>query len=102
MNALPVDIMGSLGVSKIIAVDLGLERKRTFDFDETPAPFEFFFDRFLRRRKHKRRYRVPTMVSAIIQSSLLASEVKDVQARIDTDLLFNPAVHAYDIMAWAS
>ena len=100
MNALPVDVMGSLGVNKIIAIDLGLERNRTFDFDETPAPFEFFFDKFVRR--NKRRYRVPTIVSAIIQSSLLASEAKDVQARIDADLLFNPEVHGFDIMAWSS
>ena len=100
MNALPVDVMGSLGVNKIIAIDLGLQRKRTLNFDETPAPFEFFFDKFIRR--NKRRYGVPTMVSAIIQSSLLASEAKDVQARIDADLLFNPEVHGFDIMAWAS
>jgi hypothetical protein len=33
---------------------------------------------------------------------LLASEAKDVQARIDTDLLFNPPVHEFGILAWAS
>ena len=100
MNALPVDVMGSLGANKIIAVDLVFQRKRTFTFDETPPPFEFFVDKFIRR--NKRRYQVPMMASAIIQSSLLSSEAKAVQARIDADVLFNPDVHKFEIMAWAS
>lgn len=100
MNALPVDVMGSLGVNKIIAIDLGNPHKRQLEFAETPSPFEFFYNRFFRRKKHK--YSVPSITAAIIQSGLLASDAKDVQARIDTDLLFNPRVHKFGIMEWAS
>jgi NTE family protein len=100
MNALPVDIMGSLGVNKIIAIDLGNPRKRKLEFAETPSAFEFFYNKYLRRKKRK--YSVPSIPAAILQSGLLASEAKDVQARIDTDLLFNPPVHEFGILAWAS
>jgi len=100
MNALPVDIMGSLGVNKIIAIDLGNPRKRKLEFAETPSAFEFFYNKYFRRKKRK--YSVPSIPAAILQSGLLASEAKDVQARIDTDLLFNPPVHEFGILAWAS
>nr|AGU11855.1 Cyclic nucleotide-binding domain [uncultured organism] len=100
MNALPVDVMGGLGVNKIIAIDLGNPRKRQLEFAETPSAFEFFYNKYFRRKKRK--YSVPTMSAAILQSALLASEAKDRQARIDADLLFNPPVHNFGILAWAS
>lgn len=100
MNALPVDIMGGLGVNKIIAIDLGNPYKRQLEFAETPAPFEFFYNKYFRRKKRK--YAVPSLTAAILQSALLASEAKDVQARIDTDLLFNPQVRKFGIMEWTS
>jgi NTE family protein len=100
MNALPVDIMGDMGVKKIIAVDLGNPRKRRLEFDETPSAFEFFYNKYFRRKKRK--YSVPSIPAAILQSGLLASEAKDVRARIDSDLLLNPPVHDYGILAWAS
>jgi NTE family protein len=100
MNALPVDIMGSLGVKKIIAIDLGNPHKRQLEFDHTPSPFEFFYNKYFRRKKRK--YSVPSITAAILQSALLASEAKDVRARLDADLLFNPRVHKYGIMAWGA
>lgn len=100
MNALPVDVMGSLGVDKIIAIDLGNPHKRQLEFAQTPSPFEFFYNKYFRRKK--RNYTVPSIAAAILQSALLASEAKDVRARIDTDLLFNPRVNKFGIMAWAS
>jgi NTE family protein len=100
MNALPVDIMGDLGVKKIIAIDLGNPHKRQLEFEHTPSPFEFFYNKYFRRKKRK--YSVPSITTAILQSALLASEAKDVRARIDTDLLFTPRVHKHGIMAWGA
>ena len=100
MNALPVDVMGRLGVAKIIAVDLGFQLRTELDFDEVPGSFAYLLDRFWRGKK--RRYRVPTLVSIIIQSSLLASEAKDAQARRDADLLFSPDVRRFELINWAA
>lgn len=100
MNALPVDIMAKLGVDKILAIDLGNPHKRTLEFTETPSAFEFFYNKYFRR--NKRKYAVPSIATAILQSGLMASEAKDVQARIDTDLLFTPPVHRFAIMEWES
>ena len=100
MNALPVDVMGGLGVKTIIAIDLGNPRKRRLEFAETPSPFEYFYNKYFRIKKRK--YSVPSIFASILQSGLLASEAKDVQARIDTDLLFSPPVHDYGILAWGA
>ena len=100
MNSLPVDVMGSMGVNKIIAIDLGNPRKRRLEFEHTPTPFEYFYNKYFRRKKRK--YSVPSIPASILQSGLLASEAKDVQARRETDLLFNPPVHNFGILAWSS
>jgi len=100
MNALPVDVMGALGVHRVIAVDLHSQTDTTYDFDMVPGPITYLLDRLIRGKK--RRYRIPTLVSSIIQSSLLASEAKRNQARIGADILFNPDVRRFDLMAWSA
>ncbi len=100
MNALPVDVMGRLGVAQIIAVDLGFQLRTELEFDEVPGSLAYLFDRFWRGKR--RRYRVPTLVSIIIQSSLLASEAKDAQARRDADLLFSPDVRRFELINWGA
>ena len=100
MNALPVDVMGEMGVNKIIAVDLGYRQKRQLEFAETPSAFEYFFNKYFRRKKRK--YTLPSISTSILQSAHLASAAKDVRARIDADLLFSPQVHNFGILEYAS
>lgn len=100
MNALPVDIMGNLGVKHVIAVDLGFQPKRSYGFSETPTSFEFLLNKVLRRRPAKDG--VPTIASTIIQSSLLASAAKTALSRLEADLLFTPDVRKFDLLNWSA
>ena len=100
MNALPVDVMANFNPRKIIAVDLSRQGKRVLDFDTVPTSLEFFINKF--RRGAKLRYRVPTVVSSIIQSSLLASGAKIAAVRKSVDLLFTPDVQKFELMDWTS
>jgi len=71
LNSLPVDVMADLGAKKILAVDFSWLPPATPDFDDVPGPLDFLKERFLRREP--RRYPVPTLLSGLVQSSLLAS-----------------------------
>jgi len=100
MNAMPVDIMSSRwGMNRIYAVDLSIERTPRFDFHEVPGPLAFLFDRWL-RGKH-RKYRIPTLSNALVQSSLIASEARMVDARRQVDVLFRPDVRRFGLMRFS-
>ena len=97
MNAMPVDIMSNrFGMNRIYAVDLSIERTPRFDFHEVPGPVAFLFDRWLRGKKRK--YRIPTLSNALVQSSLIASEARMVDARRQVDVLFRPDVRRFGLM----
>lgn len=100
MNALPVEEMGTKGVRKVYAVDLSFDRLAQLDFEETPGPLAYLYDKFV--RGSRRRYLVPTLAHSLVQCSLLASEAKILQSRHHADVLFNPDVRDYDLMAWSS
>ncbi len=98
-NALPVDVMDKFGANKIIAVDFSYLPNVKFEFPDMPSPVAFLMDKFF--NSHNRQFRVPTLMSGIIQSSLLASSVKNIKARANADLLFSPDVRKYDLLAWS-
>lgn len=99
MNALPVDVMSEFGVKKIMAVDFSYLQNSKPEFDDIPGPITFLMDRFF--NNGQRRYPVPTLLSGFIQSSLMASSMKNIQSRADADLLFSPEVGRYDLLAWS-
>jgi NTE family protein len=100
MNALPVDIMGNLGVKRVIAVDLGFQPKKSYTFTETPPSLDILLNKLFRRRPGSDG--VPTITSTIIQSSLLASAAKTALSRLEADLLFTPDVRKYDLLNWSA
>ncbi len=99
MNALPVDVMASFGAKRIIAVDFSYLPNSKPDFDDIPSSMTFLLDKFF--NNGRRRYLVPTLLSGFIQSSLMASSMKNMQSRADADLLFRPEVGRYDLLAWS-
>jgi hypothetical protein len=60
--------------------------------------WKFLAGRFFSRQK--RYQHLPTVASAVIQSSLIASAAKSRQDRQDVDLLFTPEVQDFNLMAW--
>jgi NTE family protein len=98
MNALPVDVMAELGAKKILAVDFSWLPGSKPEFADIPGPVDFLMDRFLNGRQHM--YRVPTLLSSIVQSSLLASSQRSLQARAEADVLFSPDLRRFELLGW--
>lgn len=99
-NNYPADVMrGMRGVGKVIGVDLSARSVRRLEFDEMPSTWQVFFDRWKPRKK--RRYRVPSLVSYLLNVSILYSVSRQDEARKQTDLYFNPPLSQFGFLQWS-
>jgi NTE family protein len=86
---LPVETMvNDYKPHKIIAVEVGFVEKPKFNHDLLPSNFALWRDSF--RKEEKRKYRVPTVLSSIVESMMLCSDYKTSQFREKVDLMFRP------------
>ncbi|MGF6851280.1 patatin-like phospholipase family protein [Paraburkholderia sp. CI3] len=99
MNALPIDVMANFGMKHVLAVNLDSPGLGKPEEDRAPDRRRLTLDRLFRRKKS--RYRVPGLITSIIHSSLLASTAKAELSRRDADLIFNPDVRKFNLMAWS-
>ena len=98
-NNFPTDVMATMGARRIIGVDLAPKRRaRQYDFEEIPGPLAILRDRF--RGRGRRRFRVPSLGSVLIGTSILYSESRHEQARRSADLYFNPQLGGIALMDW--
>ena len=98
-NNFPVDVMRNLrGVGTVIGVDLNFKKSRRMTFDEVPGTWALLRDR-LRPRK-QRRYRLPSMVSYLLNVTILYSMSRQRHARGLTDLYFNPPLDRVGLLEW--
>jgi NTE family protein len=98
-NNFPADVMRDMrGVGKVIGVDLSARGARRLDFDEMPSARQVLFDRF--RPYKKRRYRVPSLVSYLLNVSILYSVSRQSASRSQTDLYFNPPLARVGFLQW--
>jgi NTE family protein len=99
-NNFPVDAMREMrGVGKVIGVDLGGRNPRRIDFDEVPGSWTLLIDRL--RPRQKRRYRLPSLMSYLLNMTILYSISRQQQARRLTDLYFNPPLFKVGLLQWA-
>lgn len=97
-NNFPVDVMrGIRGVGTVIGVDLGVRNPRRLDFDEVPGSWSLLIDRLLRRR---RRFRLPSLTSYLLNMTILYSISRQQEARRLTDLYFNPPLYKVGLLDW--
>ena len=98
-NNFPADVMrGMRGVGKVIGVDLSARSARRLEFDEMPSAWQVLFDRW--RPRNKRRYRVPSLVSYLLNISILYSVSRQSESRKQTDLYFNPPLAHFGFLQW--
>jgi NTE family protein len=98
-NNFPVDVMARMrGVGKVIGVDLSNVRTRRIELDEVPGPWSIFLDRLRGRRR--RRYRLPSLASYLMNVTILYSASRQVQARANTHLYFNPPLLRVGMLQW--
>jgi len=98
-NNFPADVMREMrGVGKVIGVDLGVRNPRRLEFDEVPGSWTLLLDRL--RPRQKRRYRLPSLTSYLLNITILYSISRQSEARRLTDLYFNPPLHKVGLLQW--
>ncbi len=99
-NNFPVDVMReSRGVGTVIGIDLGVRNPRRLEFEEVPSSWTLLLDRL--RPRSRRRYRLPSLVSYLLNITILYSISRQDQARRLTDLYFNPPLKRVGLLQWA-
>ena len=99
-NNFPTDVMNSVGVGKIIGVDFFSKKNYKLDFSETPDAYALVMDRL--RPKRKRKYRMPSIVSILLNANLLYSYARRKESLKHLDLYFNPQVAKFGFTNWAA
>lgn len=98
-NNFPVDVMRNLrGVGTVIGVDLNFKKSRRMTFDDVPGTWALLCDRL--RPRHKRRYKLPTMASYLMNVTILYSMSRQRHAKAMTDLYFNPPLDRVGLLEW--
>ena len=98
-NNFPADVMRQMrGVGKVIGVDLGVRNPRRLEFDEVPGSWALLVDRLRPRRR--RRYRLPSLISYLLNITILYSISRQDEARRLTDLYFNPPLQKVGLLQW--
>jgi NTE family protein len=98
-NNCPADAMRDLrGVGRVIAVDLGVRSPRRLGFDEVPSSWTLLLDRFRQRRK--RRYRLPSLISYLLNITILYSMSRQHEVRRLADLYLNPPLYKVGLLEW--
>ena len=97
-NNLPTDVMARQRVGCIIGCDLSRGAVRKLDFDEMPSSWALALDRL--RPKKKRRYRLPTLSSIILNVSIMHSQSRLKEARALADVCFSPDLGRIGMLNW--
>jgi NTE family protein len=98
-NNYPVDVMReNRGVGKVIGVDLSANKPRRIELEDMPGSWALLRDRF--RPKRHRRYRLPSLMSYLMNVTVLYSASRQRQAQRLTDLHFNPPLPRVGMLQW--
>lgn len=97
-NNFPADVMDRLGAARIIGVDLLLDRGSRYDMDEVPDAFELLRDKL---RGRAARYRLPSLATLLLNTSLMYSYARQQDSQALVDLYFAPTVAQYGMLDWS-
>lgn len=99
-NNFPADVMSRLPVGKIIGVDFVIDKQHELTIEDIPSPNQLLRDK-LRNRKNKK-YRLPSLVSIMLNSTLLYSTARRNETLRYLDLYFNPDVSRFGLVSWTA
>ena len=97
-NNFPADIMRNLDLNKVIGIDFMLDKNHKLTIDEMPTNNQILRSKLMSSADKK--YRLPSIGSIIINSTLMYSNAKRHESIAYLDLHFNPDVAKYGITAW--
>jgi len=97
-NNFPSDVMQRAGASRIIGVNLLRERGQTYELDEVPGSLELMRDKL---RGKRRKFKLPSISSLLLNTSLMASYARHQQSLALVDLQFAPTVYRFGLLDWS-
>jgi NTE family protein len=86
------------GVGRVIGVDLSFHKPRRIEHVDMPGNWALLRDRL--RPRHKRRYRLPSLMSYLMNVTILCSTSRQREARKLCDLYFNPPLERVGMLQW--
>lgn len=95
LNSLPVDVMQTMPVARIIAVDLSSRKDFQLDYDRIPSGWRLLRARFGSKR---RRLRIPSLATLILKSTEIGSVARVREQSAGADLLLTPPVNRFSMM----
>ncbi len=98
-NNFPVDLMRARrGVGTVLGVDLSAHNGRSYTFEEMPSTWALLLDRLRPRRL--RRYKFPSLVSYLMNVTILYSNSRKRDSHRLADLVINPPLHRVGMLQW--
>lgn len=98
-NHYPTDVMWRSGTAKIIGVTLSRDANPGAGLDELPGDWTLAWDRLTGRR---RQFRVPALMTILMNSTTLASAAREPVASSLADLEFRPNLPSVGLLDWQS
>jgi predicted acylesterase/phospholipase RssA/CRP-like cAMP-binding protein len=92
VNNLPVDVMQTKPVSRILAVDLSSVEPVQVDYDSVPSPWAVLRGRYF---PFSPRHRVPSLSTIMLKATLLGTQERVLEQGQKADILLNPPVKHY-------
>jgi NTE family protein len=98
-NNFPANVMRQMrGVGQVIGVDLGARNPRPLDFEEVPGSWTLLRDRL--RGRTGRRFRLPSLVSYLLNVTILYSVSRQDESRRLCDVFFSPPLARVGLLQW--
>lgn len=98
-NNFPVDVMRKMrGVGTVLGVDLSFKKPRKITFSEVPGTWALLRDKL--RARSRRRYKLPSLASLLMNVTILYSVSRQREVEALTDIYFNPPMDRVGMLAW--
>ncbi|HEX5388268.1 MAG TPA: cyclic nucleotide-binding and patatin-like phospholipase domain-containing protein [Burkholderiaceae bacterium] len=98
-NNFPVDVMRKMrGVGTVLGVDLSFRKPRKITHNEVPGTWALLRDKL--RPRARRRYKLPSMASLLMNVTILYSVSRQHEVQALTDVYFNPPLDRVGMLAW--
>ncbi|MEM1100484.1 MAG: patatin-like phospholipase family protein [Pseudomonadota bacterium] len=98
VNNLPVDVLEEVGAARTIAVDLLGEARKPLAITEIPSNGALLVDKLRPRRK--RRYKLPGLMSTLLNSTVLSSLNRQRDMSERADLCLRPELPRVGLLDW--
>lgn len=96
-NNFPADVMRRMGAARVVGVNLLRDRQVRFELADVPGAFSLLRDKLLGRR-----HKLPSIMSLLLNASMMNSYARQKEVQALVDLYFAPEVHRFGMLEWGA